>query len=120
MSEQPHDSAHAERRRSPRVKVGVAIEFKQTGATVASRAETADINLEGCYIEMAFTLPVGTKLDLVLWVEEHRLPAKGTVVTHHPQFGNGIEFHDMSAEDERKLAHFLQTKSEKPEGSPSV
>ena len=119
MSEQSHDSAHEERRRSPRVKVGVAIEFKQAGATVASHTETADLNLNGCYVEMAFTLPVGTQLDLVLWVEEHRLSAKGTVVTHHPQFGNGIEFHDMSAEDQRQLAHFLQTKAEKPEGNPS-
>jgi len=120
MGEQPHDSANEERRRSPRVKVGVAIEFKQAGATVASHAETADLNLNGCYVEMAFTLRVGTELDLVLWVEEHRLPAKGTVVTHHPQFGNGIEFHDISAEDERTLARFLQTCQQAEEKKPEA
>lgn len=120
MSEQPHDSGHGERRRSPRVKVGIAIEFKPEGAAVASRTETADLNLNGCYVEMAFTLPVGSKLDLVLWVEDHRLQAKGTVVTHHPQFGNGIEFHEMSADDQRKLAHFLQTHQQVAEEKPEA
>lgn len=112
MTEQPQ-----ERRRFPRAKVGIPIEFKPEGAAVASHAETADLSLIGCYIEMTFTMPVGTKLDLVLWVEEHRLPTKGVVVTHHPQFGNGIEFVDLSQEDRGKLAHFIKRREaeEKPE-----
>jgi hypothetical protein len=66
-------------------------------------------------------MPVGTKLDLVLWVEDHRLPTKGGVVTHHPQFGNGIEFQDLSQEDQGKLAHFLKSREteEKPEAEAS-
>jgi hypothetical protein len=118
MTEQPQ-----ERRKSPRVKVGISIEFKPQGAAVASRAETADLSVVGCYIEMTFTLPVGTKLDLVLWVEDQRLPAKGVVVTHHPQFGNGIEFLELSQEDQEKLASFLKKcetpSEEKPEASAS-
>ena len=91
------------------MKVAIPIEFKAEGATVASHAETADLSLVGCYVEMSFTLPVGSKLELVLWVEDERLAAKGIVVTHHPQFGNGIEFLDMSGEDRAKLASFLKT-----------
>jgi PilZ domain len=121
MTEQPHDTPHGERRRFPRAKVGIAIEFKAEGAAVASHAETADLSLIGCYVEMTFTMPVGTKLDLVLWVEDHRLPTKGVVVTHHPQFGNGIEFIDLSPEDQGKLAHFLKSceEKEKPEANAS-
>jgi len=121
MTEQPQDNPHGERRRFPRAKVGIPIEFKPEGAAVASHAETADLSLIGCYIEMTFTMPVGTKLDLVLWVEEHRLPTKGVVVTHHPQFGNGIEFVDLSQEDRSKLAHFLKSceTEEKPEANAS-
>jgi len=122
MTEQPHDSPHGERRRFPRAKVGIPIEFKPEGAAVASHAETADLSLIGCYVEMSFTLPVGTKLDLVLWVDDHRLPTKGIVVTHHPQFGNGIEFLDISQEDRNKLAHFLKSREaseEKPEANAS-
>jgi c-di-GMP-binding flagellar brake protein YcgR len=118
MTEQP-----PERRRYPRVKAGVSMELKPEGAAVASRAETADLSLIGCYVEMTFTLAVGTKLDLILWVEEERLATKGVVVTHHPQFGNGVEFVEMSQEGQAKLAHFLKSREtpseEKPEASAS-
>src|SRR5579864_6272996 len=104
MTEQPQ-----ERRKYPRSKVAIAIEFKPEGAAVASHAETADLSIVGCYVEMSFTLPVGSKLELGLWVEDQRLTTRGIVVTHHPQFGNGIEFVDMPKEDRDKLAHFLAT-----------
>jgi hypothetical protein len=121
MTEQPHDASQKERRKYPRIKAAIPIEFKPESAAVASHAETADLSLKGCYVEMSFTLPVGTKLDLILWVEEERLATKGIVVTHHPQFGNGIEFADMSQEDQAKLAHFLKShempSAEKPEAS---
>lgn len=123
MTEQPQEMPRKDRRKYPRVKVAIPIEFKAEGATVASHAETADLSLVGCYVEMSFTLPVGSKLELILWVENERLAAKGIVVTHHPQFGNGIEFLNMSGEDRAKLASFLkrcETESEKrPEASAS-
>jgi len=123
MTEQPQEMPRKERRKYPRVKVAIPIEFKAEGASVASHAETADLSLVGCYVEMSFTLPVGTKLELVLWVENERLAAKGVVVTHHPQFGNGIEFMEMSGEDRAKLASFVKSCEaefeEKPEASAS-
>jgi len=119
MTEQPPK----ERRKYPRSKVAIPIEFKPEGAAVASHAETADLSLVGCYVEMSFTLPVGSKLELALWVEDQRLPMNGIVVTHHPQFGNGIEFRDLSQEDRAKLAQFLkewETRAEeKPEANAS-
>ncbi|MGA8490957.1 MAG: PilZ domain-containing protein [Terriglobales bacterium] len=123
MTEQPQEASQQERRKHPRIKVAIPIEFKPEGAAVASRAETADLSLVGCYVEMSFTLPVGTGLDLVLWVEDARLPTKAVVVTHHPQFGNGIEFVDMSQEHQAELEHFLKTcearSEEKPEAQAS-
>jgi hypothetical protein len=112
MTEEPQK----ERRKYPRIKAAIPIEFKPESAAVASHAETADLSHSGCYVEMSFTLPVGTRLDLILWVEDERLATKGVVVTHHPQFGNGIEFLDMSQEDQAKLTHFL-TSRETPEAS---
>jgi hypothetical protein len=120
MTEPPQDLPQSERRKSPRAKVAIPIEFKPEGATVASRAETADLSLVGCYVEMSFTLPVGSKLELVLWVEDERLATRGIVVTHHPQFGNGIEFLDMSKEDRAKLAQFLKTLQTPPEEKPEA
>lgn len=123
MTEQPHEEPRQERRKYPRTKATIAIEFKPEGAAVASHAETADLSLSGCYVEMSFTLPVGSNLDIVLWVEETRLAMKAVVVTHHPQFGNGIKFLDMSQEDQARLAHFLKSceeaGNEKPEATAS-
>src|SRR5580704_169246 len=122
MTEQPHEVPQ-ERRKYPRTKATIAIEFKPEGAAVASHAETADLSLSGCYVEMSFTLPVGTNLDIVLWVEEARLAMKAAVVTHHPQFGNGIKFLDISQEDQTRLEHFLKSceeaSKEKPEATAS-
>ena len=120
MTEPTQDLPQKERRKYPRAKVAIPIEFKPEGATVASRAETADLSLVGCYVEMSFTLPVGSKLELVLWVEDERLATKGIVVTHHPQFGNGIEFLDMSKEDRAKLAQFLKTLETRSEEKPEA
>lgn len=122
MTEQPHEAPQKDRRKYPRIKAAIPIEFKAEGVAVASHAETADLSLSGCYVEMSFTLAVGTKLDLVLWVEDERLATRAIVVTHHPQFGNGIEFVDMPQEDQGKLAHFLksrETPAEKPEANAS-
>ncbi|HXM61898.1 MAG TPA: PilZ domain-containing protein [Terriglobales bacterium] len=123
MTEPSQETSQKERRRHPRSKVAIPIEFKPEGAAVTSHAETADLSLFGCYVEMSFTLPVGTKIDLILWVEDARLPTRALVVTRHPQFGNGIEFLDMSEENRDKLEQFLKTcemrSEEKPEAKAS-
>jgi c-di-GMP-binding flagellar brake protein YcgR len=96
-----------ERRRYPRLKIGVPIEFKPEGADCMTRAQTSDISCGGCYIEMNFTLPAGTKLNFVLWLNNEKLATKAVVATHHPYFGNGIKFVDLSVEDLNRLNRFL-------------
>ena len=120
MTEQPHEP-YQEHRKYPRSKVGVPVELKSEGAATPSRTETADLSLGGCYVEMSFTLQLGTKLDLVLWVDDEPVATKALVVTHHPQFGNGMEFHDMSAENKAKLERFLKKceAEQKPEAKAS-
>ncbi len=122
MPEPPREPQQ-EHRKFPRTKVGIQVELKTEGAAMPSRTETADLSLGGCYIEMSFTLQVGTNLDLVLWVEDEPIPTKAVVVTHHPQFGNGIEFHEMSQENTAKLERFIKKveaqAEEKPEAKAS-
>lgn len=45
MTDQPQEISQKERRRSPRTRVAIPIEFKPEGAAVASHAETADLSL---------------------------------------------------------------------------
>jgi c-di-GMP-binding flagellar brake protein YcgR len=112
-----------ERRKYPRVKAVISVEFKPEGASVASGAETTDLSLNGCYVEMSFTLAVGTKLDLTLWIEDQKVSTKAVVVSNTPQFGNGIKFVEMREEDRATLEHFLTNQQppteEKPEASAS-
>ena len=94
------DAGHAnvalqERRKYPRLKVGVPVELKPEGADCVTRAQTSDISCGGCYVEMNFTIPVGTKLDFTLWLNDTKLLTKAMVVTHHPYYGNGFKFVDM-------------------------
>jgi len=98
-----------ERRRYPRIKTAVPVEFQAESATAPIHAETSDISCGGCYIEMNFTLPVGTRLEVTLWLAEQKLMTGGVVVTHHPYFGNGIRFVDMSVEDLNRLNRFLHS-----------
>jgi hypothetical protein len=61
---------------------------------------------------MMFTLPVGTKLKLALWIDDVKLNVDGVVVTCDVQVGNGINFTGMSAEDSARLQQFLSAISD--------
>ena len=97
----------AERRRHPRTQIAVPIEIRPQGLDFPMRLETSDLSLGGCYVEMALTLDIGTRLDIVLWLSGRKLCARGVVVTRHPQFGNGIEFVGLFSESEVRLRAFL-------------
>lgn len=101
-----------DRREHLRLKARIPIEFTQDGTPFVLRAETTDISLGGCYVEMMFTLEVGADLQVALWTNGEKLRCRGVVVTRHPQFGNGIQFVNMSAEDRRRLQNYLQSAPE--------
>ena len=106
-----------ERRKYPRSQAAVQIELRPEGAAAPTHTHTTDLSVGGCYVEMNFTLQVGTRLDLVLWLADEKFTTKAIVATHHPYFGNGIQFVDMSQGDQSKLKRFLNSLShaDKPE-----
>jgi c-di-GMP-binding flagellar brake protein YcgR len=107
MLEMNESKSHdQERRRYPRVKATIPVELICTGKS-PMRTATDEISLCGCYIEMMFTIDVGTKLGVVFSLNQERVGAKGLVVTKHPQVGNGIEFIEMSPEDRLKLSEYI-------------
>ena len=97
----------AERRRYLRIQAAVQIEIRPEGTNVPMRLETSDLSLGGCYVEMNLTLDVGTKLDIVLWLDQQKVCTRAVVVTRHPQFGNGISFLSVSPDNEARLRAFL-------------
>jgi c-di-GMP-binding flagellar brake protein YcgR len=98
---------HQEHRQHPRTKVTVTAELQSERASGPLRIETADLSIGGLYVEMMFTLEVGTKLKIVLWINDVKMSTGGIVVTRDLQVGNGIEFTDMTPEDRERLKHFL-------------
>ena len=96
-----------ERRQHPRMKIAVEAELQSERTATPLRVKTADLSLDGFYVEMMFTLEVGTKLKIVLWIDDVKVSTGGIVMTRDLQVGNGIEFTDMAPEDRARLKHFL-------------
>jgi c-di-GMP-binding flagellar brake protein YcgR len=109
--EQSLSTLAGERRQWPRIKVPVQAELQVNGQGFPIRVKTADLSLGGCYVEMMFTLEIGTELDIVLWINECSLRTRGRVVTRHPQFGNGIQFENMLPAAEGRLKQYLECAS---------
>jgi len=104
-------STFCERRQFQRLAIAVQAELRVQGNEIPIRVETTDISLGGCYVEMALTLAVGTLLNVVLWLGDEKLVLDGKVVTHHPQFGNGIAFTGLSQDSSQQLQRFLNSAS---------
>jgi c-di-GMP-binding flagellar brake protein YcgR len=96
-----------EKREYPRLKICVPVELRPEGAPSPIRGETSDLSLGGFYIQMMFTLEVGTQLDVTMQVGESTLIAAGEVVTCDRTVGNGIRFLRMLPEDLEELDRFL-------------
>jgi c-di-GMP-binding flagellar brake protein YcgR len=109
-----------DRRKSPRVSVSVQVELREEGSTMPTRVETADLSTGGMYVQMLLALEVGSRLDIVLWLAEQKHCLKGIVVTKHPQFGNGIEFTNMSSESRAALTAFIDAAHEPHPDEPKV
>jgi PilZ domain len=96
-----------DRRECSRLKLSVPVELFTQGSDSPIRGATADLSLNGCYIETIFPFPVGTELELKLQLEGTLL-VLAKVVTCDRQVGNGIQFSKMLPEDLEELRAFLE------------
>jgi hypothetical protein len=97
-----------EKRGRTRVKVSVPIELTPEGSEAPLRTETADLSVRGCYIEMLFTLPVGTQVRVTLQAGGSTILTTGKIVTRDPNVGNGIEFTSVTDKDSETLRQFIE------------
>ena len=119
MSEEinPRDRGRTERRQYPRLHTSVQLQVHVEGVAAPIWTKTDEIALGGCYIETMFTLPIGTNLTIILWLDDEKLSTSGRVVTRFPQVGNGIEFADMRSEDKARLSHLLGERQERQQAA---
>ncbi len=97
-----------DRRKHERIALPLGIDLQQSGELLTMRTRLLDVSIGGCYVEMSSTIPVGTKLKIGLWLDSERVTATAIVRTSDPGFGIGIEFVDMSSEEEHRLQMFLR------------
>jgi len=98
----------SEKRGHVRVKVSVPIELTPEGSETPLRTETADLSVKGCYIEILFTLPVTTQLQVTLHAGDSTIFTRGKIVTRDLNVGNGIEFTSMTDEGSKTLRQFIE------------
>ena len=99
--------AWKERRQSPRLRCSGSAEFRVEGNDVRIWGTVTDISLHGCYVEMNTTLPVGTKVDLVLKSFGVRIEAPGTVRASYPLLSMGICFAEIEPLQQMQLKQLL-------------
>ena len=102
-----NSSSVQERRKHRRVRTRIPCELAVRGQKSSVRIETSDLSPGGCYVEMAFTLPVGTVVELKLWIEGVKIECSGVVATCYPQVGNGIRFVIMTSRDQARIQNYL-------------
>jgi c-di-GMP-binding flagellar brake protein YcgR len=109
-----------ELRQHRRTKITVTAELQSERTSVPLRVETADLSIGGLCVEMMFRLEIGTKLKIVLWINDVKVSTGGLVVTRDLQVGNGIEFTDMAPEDRERLKHFLTAEAARKASEEAV
>jgi hypothetical protein len=96
-----------DRRQSPRLRCSGSVEFRAKGSDVRMWGTLTDVSLHGCYAEMNATLPVDTKVDLVLKSFGIRIHTAGTVRAAYPSLGMGICFADIEPLEQLQLQQLL-------------
>jgi len=106
---QPQEAAArpaTERRRSPRYKCVGSAEIIHPDTNMRTWGTLTDISLRGCYVEINSTLPVESKIELVLESQSVRFRAQGIVRISYPFLGMGILINKIEP-DQRKLLEDL-------------
>jgi hypothetical protein len=101
-------SPRREQRRHPRYKIVLALDLRESGSAVKARLQCTDISLSGCYVQTMFPLPIGTLLVTGLWLGAERVEVTAIVRTCDGNVGMGIEFLNLTSEQEVRLQEFLR------------
>jgi len=97
-----------ERRRSPRYRVAICVRIRESLGGVSMQTNSTDVSMNGCYVQTQLPLPVGTHLDIELWLDQDRMNTAAIVRTCDPGVGMGIEFIGFSKNDADHLQRSLR------------
>jgi hypothetical protein len=103
------------KRQFPRYKTHFPLELRanRTGGG-PMQTNSADISGRGCYVETLVPLPLGTNLNIVLWIESDKISTTGIVRSSDPGVGMGIEFTGLDLQTKERLQEFLSKLTGQP------
>jgi hypothetical protein len=104
---EPTSSVWQQLRQSPRIRCSGSVELRFEGDDTCMWGTLTDISLHGCYVELANTFPVDTKVYLVLKSLGVRVQTAGTVRTSYPSKGMGIAYAEMEPGQLQQLKQLL-------------
>jgi PilZ domain-containing protein len=88
----PLAAARRDRRQFPRFRCGGNVQVSRAESAQHLWAKLGDLSLGGCYVNTPVPEPVGTKLRLVLELQETKISVMGEVRTCVPALGMGVQF----------------------------
>jgi len=112
--------AGKDKRRFVRHKVSFPIEigFEDRRRTHLQTSAT-DISGRGCYVDTLLPLPLGTKVNIIFWIDEEKIRTDGVVRASDPNVGMGIEFTELENPVQQRLQQYLD-KLNRDLSSPSA
>jgi hypothetical protein len=97
-----------DRRFVKRLPVRAGIKIKQEETKYTQWGVCRDISAGGCYVETTSPLPVGAKVEIVLYLDEREIRPNGIVRSSKAGWGMGIQFARMNETDKKNLEQLLE------------
>src|SRR5260370_2322201 len=117
------EKARDERRDGLRYSFICPAELMELGGSARILARTADLSLQGCYIDTLNPFPLETRVHLQLTKNDQRLELQARVTVRHMGSGMGLMFEQLTAEQNATLLAWLEgtpSHNENPLCSPAV
>jgi len=102
-------------RRGPRYPfIAVAeIAHRESGGNFSCRV--SELSLNGCYVDMLNTLPIGSEVATKIFAESECFEANAKVIYAHPNLGMGLAFEQVSLKSQTLLRQWLLKASGGPD-----
>ena len=101
-----------ELRRSPRFPFVAVAELSHAASGEKLASTVAELSLNGCYVDMLNTLPIGSIVTIKIFAESDCFEATAKVIYTHSNLGMGLAFQEVSIKSGALLRGWLVKASE--------
>jgi len=96
-----------ENRRSPRFSFIEVVEITHTDSGEQLDSRVDELSLNGCYVDMLNTFPVGHEIVVKIFAESECFKATAKVIYTHPNLGMGLASQGVSSKNGELLRQWL-------------